>query len=231
MLVARRVPKTPNAPETQGRDKMESPLIHPNWNVVPAKITDGFSLEITSNDVVSLRAVAENLPRNTPIAITFLPGEDQAARILATKTVRELGFEPMPHFSARRIGSFAEFDTYLRSVVDEAGVRRCLVVAGDPAEPRGPFHDSSALIATGAFERAGITAIGIGGHPAGHPHMNEAQCFAVLETKCADIEWHGSPDRHAVRVRCAAIPWLAVDAAYAGHCRTGTHRRAWPCEH
>jgi methylenetetrahydrofolate reductase (NADPH) len=170
---------------------MESPIIHPNWNVVPAKITDGFSLEITANDVASLRAVAENLPRNTPIAITFLPGEDHAARILATRTVRQLGFEPMPHFSARRIGSFAEFDTYLRAVVDEAGVRRCLVVAGDPAEPAGPFHDSSALIATGAFERSGITAIGIGGHPEGHPHMTEAQCFAVLETKCADIERRG----------------------------------------
>jgi len=188
---------------------MKTPSIHPNWDVVPENITDGFSLEITARDVDSLRAVADRLPSDTPIAVTYLPGEDQAARIFATRTVRELGFEPMPHFSARRIGSFAEFDTYLRSAVDEAGVRRCFVVAGDPAESGGPFHDSSALIATGAFERAGITAIGVGGHPDGHPNMTEAQCFAVLATKCTDIENRGMAPLIVTQFGFDAQPFLA----------------------
>jgi methylenetetrahydrofolate reductase (NADPH) len=65
------------------------------------------------------------------------------------------------------------------------------IVAGDPPEPQGPFFDSSALIATGAFERAGITAIGIGGHPDGHPNMSEAECWAVLEKKVAEISARG----------------------------------------
>jgi methylenetetrahydrofolate reductase (NADPH) len=73
-------------------------------------------------------------------------------------------------------------------VVAEAGVTRCFVVAGDPPEPEGPFFDTSALIATGAFERAGIKAIGIGGHPEGHPEMSTDQCWQVLESKVAEIE-------------------------------------------
>ncbi len=73
----------------------------------------------------------------------------------------------------------------------EAGVRRCFVIAGDPPQPEGPFDDSSALIGTGAFERAGIQAIGIGGHPEGHPNMSQQQCWDVLKLKCDDIERRG----------------------------------------
>ena len=150
---------------------MAAPLIHPNWANSPEVITDGYSLEITAKDIEALRGAAALIPPETPVAITWLPGEDPEARVAAAVAVRQFGFEPMPHFSARRIRSHAEFEDYLRAVVDRAGVRRCFIVAGDPETPQGPFFDTSALIATGAFERNGIKAIGVGGHPEGHPHM------------------------------------------------------------
>ncbi len=168
-----------------------SALIHPNWDLPPAGITDGFSLEMTAKDEASLRDAAPLIPAETPIAVTYLPGEEVDARVAATIAVRELGFEPMPHFSARRITSQDDFEAYLKAVVEKAGVRRCFIVAGDPPEPQGPYFDTMALIATGAFERAGIQAIGIGGHPEGHPNMSEAECWAVLETKVREIESRG----------------------------------------
>ena len=168
-----------------------SALIHPNWDLPPAGITDGFSLEMTAKDEASLRDVAPLIPAETPIAVTYLPGEEVGARVAATIAVRELGFEPMPHFSARRITSEDDFEAYLKAVVEKAGVRRCFIVAGDPPVPQGPYFDTMALIATGAFERAGIQAIGIGGHPEGHPNMSEAECWAVLETKVREIESRG----------------------------------------
>jgi methylenetetrahydrofolate reductase (NADPH) len=168
-----------------------SALIHPNWDLPPAGITDGFSLEMTAKDEASLRDAARLIPAETPIAVTYLPGEEVDARVAATIAVRELGFEPMPHFSARRITSQDDFEAYLKAVVEKAGVRRCFIVAGDPPEPQGPYFDTMALIATGAFERAGIQAIGIGGHPEGHPNMSEAECWAVLETKVREIESRG----------------------------------------
>lgn len=170
---------------------MTKPIIHPNWSRAPERMTDGFSLEITAKDVDALRKAAIGIPKDHPIAVTFLPGEDFAARIAATKAVRDLGFEPMPHFSARRIQSRSEFEGYLEAVVKQAGVKRCFVIAGDPAESEGPFNDSMALIQSGAFERNGITAIGIGGHPEGHPNMTSEQCWDVLETKCREIEQRG----------------------------------------
>lgn len=168
-----------------------SVLLHPNWDLPPAGITDGFSLEMTAKDEASLRDAAPLIPAETPIAVTYLPGEEVDARVAATVAVRELGFEPMPHFSARRITSEDDFEAYLKAVVEKAGVRRCFIVAGDPPEPQGPYFDTMALIATGAFERAGIQAIGIGGHPEGHPNMSEAECWAVLEAKVREIESRG----------------------------------------
>ena len=168
-----------------------SALLHPNWDLPPAGITDGFSLEMTAKDEASLRDAAPLIPPETPIAVTYLPGEEVDARVAATVAVRELGFEPMPHFSARRITSEDDFEAYLQAVVEKAGVRRCFIVAGDPPEPQGPYFDTMALIATGAFERAGIQAIGIGGHPEGHPNMSEAECWTVLETKVREIESRG----------------------------------------
>ena len=170
---------------------MKTPVIHPNWDRAAINMVDGFSLEITARDVDSLRAAAPGIPPETPIAVTFLPGEDRQARIAAIKAVRDLGFEPMPHFSARRIESVQAFEAYLAAAVEEAGVRRCFVIAGDPSNPEGPFFDSSALIASGTFEKMGITAIGIGGHPEGHPNMSEAQRWGVLEGKCAEITRRG----------------------------------------
>ncbi len=166
-------------------------LIHPNWARAPEGITDGFSLEMTAKDIESLRDAAPLIPKDTPVAVTFLPGEEAGPRIAAAVAVRELGFEPMPHFSARRILAREELDSYLKAVVEQAGVKRCFIIAGDPPEAEGPFSDSSALIATGAFEAAGIQAIGIGGHPEGHPNMTTEQCWDVLKSKTADIEARG----------------------------------------
>jgi methylenetetrahydrofolate reductase (NADPH) len=166
-------------------------LIHPNWDRPPAGITEGFSLEMTAKDIAALREAAPLIPPETPVAITFLPGEDAKARIEATLAVRALGFEPMPHFSARRITSALEFEHYLYAVVARAGVRRCFVVAGDPPEPQGPFSDSMALIGSGVFEGAGVKAIGIGGHPEGHPIMSPEQCWAVIDEKVAAITARG----------------------------------------
>ncbi|BBD97062.1 methylenetetrahydrofolate reductase [Sphingobium amiense] len=170
---------------------MSASMIHPNWERPPVHMMDGYSLEITAKDVDALAQASAAILPETPVAITFLPGETLEARVDAARQVRALGFEPMPHFSARRLVSGDDFETYLATVVREAGVTRSFVIAGDPAEAAGPYSDSMALIRTGAFERAGIRAVGIGGHPEGHPNMTAEQTFEVLVAKCREIEDRG----------------------------------------
>ncbi len=170
---------------------MTIPVIHPNWARVAASMTDGYSLEMTAKDRPALSEAAARIAPETPVAITFLPGESMDARIAAAADVRALGFEPMPHLSARRIASHAELEQTICRTVAEAGARRAFLVAGDPPVPAGPFVDTMALLRTGVFEENGITAIGIAGHPDGHPAMDEAACWAALKQKRHEITQRG----------------------------------------
>lgn len=151
---------------------------------------NAFSLEVSAKAMPALRAEAARIPRGTVISLPWLASEDDDARLVAARMVRELGFEPMPHLSARRIGSHAALERFLERAASEAGVTRCLLVAGD-ATPAGPFADSASIIQTGLLEHFGIKVVGIGGHPEGHPVMSADDRWQVLGRKCQAIEARG----------------------------------------
>lgn len=184
------------------------PIIHPAWLRPPEGITDGYSLEMTAKDRPALREAAGQIAPETPIAITFLPHEDMDARIAAAAEVRALGFEPMPHLSARRIASYEELEQIVRRTVAEAGARRFFLVAGDPPVPAGPFADTMSLLATGLFEKNGVQAIGIAGHPEDHPAMDEAERWSVLEEKRAEITSRGMATLIVTQFSFDAAPFL-----------------------
>ncbi|OYY90332.1 MAG: 5,10-methylenetetrahydrofolate reductase [Sphingomonas sp. 28-66-16] len=187
-----------------------SSALHPDWAVpTPTMITDGYSLEITAKDIDALRAAAPAIAERTPVAITFLPGETMDARIAAAVAVRALGFEPMPHLSARRIGSLAELEQIVARTTAEAGAERMFLVAGDPPQPAGPFADTLSLLRTGLFERHGIKAIGIAGHPDGHPAMDTAGLWQALDDKRADIAARGMATLIVTQFGFDADPFLA----------------------
>lgn len=184
--------------------------LNPAWEqAVPGVMTDGHSLEMTAKDVDALRAAAPRIAPDTPIAITFLPGETMAARIAAAVLVRSLGFEPMPHLSARRITSHDELATIVERTTAEAGARRMFLVAGDPPVPVGPFADTLSLLRTGLFERHGVAAIGIAGHPDGHPAMQGEALWRTLEDKRAEIAARGMATLIVTQFGFDADPFLA----------------------
>ncbi|MEG0193730.1 MAG: methylenetetrahydrofolate reductase [Stenotrophomonas sp.] len=150
-----------------------------------------FSLEVSAKAMSALRAEASRVAPGTTISIPYLPSEDDTARLAAVRTARELGFEPMPHLSARRIGSREALERFIDRAVIDAGVERCLLIAGDLSTPAGPFADSTSIIESGVLQRAGIKVVGVGGHPQGHPVMAGADRWRVLERKCQRIEEQG----------------------------------------
>ncbi|WP_255601971.1 methylenetetrahydrofolate reductase [Polymorphobacter megasporae] len=172
-------------------------------------MTDGYSLEMTAKDIDALGIAAPMVAPATPIAITFLPGETMDARIAAAIRVRELGFEPMPHLSARRITSHDELTAIVERSTAEAGVRRVFLVAGDPPVPVGPFADTMSLLRTGLFERHGIKAVGIAGHPDGHPAMKTAELWAALAEKDREVIDRGMAPLIVTQFGFDADPLLA----------------------
>ncbi len=177
---------------------------------------DACSLEVSAKAMPALRAEAGRSAPGTTISIPYLASEDDEARLAAARTVRELGLQPMPHLSARRIGSQAALEHFIARAVGEAGVEQCLLIAGDLATPAGPFADSAAIIETGLLER-----VAVGGHPEGHPVMDAAGRWQALERKCQAIEARGMAPKIITQFAFDAdlvLAWLdALRARGIGH--------------
>src|SRR5882757_4521782 len=127
--------------------------------VEPQNLLAQYSMEITAKDVEALRGARHGIPSGTAISVTFLPGEDMAARVSAAAVVRSLGFEPVPHISARRVQSREELGVFLERLRQEATVERVFVVAGDPPQPLGPFNDALAVIESRQLADSGLSCV------------------------------------------------------------------------
>ena len=170
---------------------MSYAAIHPDWEKPRRNMVDGYSLEMTAKELDGLREAAPLIRPGTQVAVTFLPGEEMEQRVAAAKLVRELGFEPIVHLSARRLTSAEELDNYLSRITTEAGVKRVFLIAGDPPEPEGPFEDSLQVIESGLLEKHGITIAGVGGHPEGHPNVSKDDLWVWMERKIAALRTRG----------------------------------------
>ena len=129
------------------------------------------SLEATRPDADDVAALKSTLAPGTPVylsAVLTRPQEEvvaQAAALLAA------GLEPVPHLAVRNFASADALARFLAQLTAEAGVRKLLVIAGDRAEPAGPFRGALEAIDSGLISRYGITEIGISGYPDGHPRI------------------------------------------------------------
>jgi len=170
---------------------MSYAAIHPDWEKPRTNMVDGYSLEMTAKETEGLREAAPLIRPGTQIAVTFLPGEEMGQRVDAAKLVRELGFEPIVHLSARRLTSEEELDKYLADITREAGVKRVFIIAGDPPQSEGPYENSLQIIESGLLEKHGIEIVGVGGHPEGHPNNSAGELWDWMEKKLAAVRAHG----------------------------------------
>jgi len=152
-------------------------------------LLSNYSIEMTAKDVPRLEEAAAVIPLGTKIPVTFLPGETFEMRIAAAKRVRDLGFLPIPHISARRLNSQVELEDFLARLQQQVGTDHAFVVAGDPPQPMGPYEDALSIIRSGLLGKYGIRRVGISGYPEGHPDIgNEKLWQAKLAKQTAILE-------------------------------------------
>jgi methylenetetrahydrofolate reductase (NADPH) len=156
-------------------------------------LLNDFSLEMTGKDVAKLEEARDTIPPGTRINVTFLENEELRMRLDAAKAVKRLGCVPVPHISARRLRSREILEEYLSALQAEDACENVLVIAGDPAEPLGPFEDALAVIKSGLLQKYGVRNIGIGGYPEGHPAIPESLLWTALEGKAAALSNLGLP--------------------------------------
>jgi methylenetetrahydrofolate reductase (NADPH) len=131
-----------------------------------------FSLEITMKTDLS------TLPKVKDVYITQLPGNDFREVASKAEELADLGFNPVPHFSARSIKNLTELKEYVSRCKD-GGVKQALVIGGS-SQPIGDFHCSLQLLETGLFE--GLK-IGIAGHPDGSPDISDSDLEKAMIDK------------------------------------------------
>lgn len=153
-------------------------------------LTD-FSLEMTGKDVPALNEAAPAIPQGTRVNVTFLGNEDLAMRVAAAQAVREHGFVPVPHISARRLRSQAELEEFLAALADVGAAEHVFVVGGDPETPEGPYEDSLSVIRTGVLQQHGVREVGISGYPEGHPDIDDDVLWSALADKEAAAREQG----------------------------------------
>jgi methylenetetrahydrofolate reductase (NADPH) len=151
----------------------------------------GYSLEATrpkANDVDALKASA---PKGLRIYLSAVAGKPIDEVVAHAKAIRAAGFEPVPHLAARKFASREALAGLLAGLKSEASVRHVLIIAGDSDAARGPFASSIEVIESGLLQRNGITGIGIGGHPDGHPRIPAETLDLALSNKIEAAQQSG----------------------------------------
>ncbi len=146
---------------------------------------------MTGKDVPGLEEAAGSIPQGTKINVTFLGNEDLDMRVAAAARVKELGFIPVPHISARRIQSQDQLEEFLGRLQEVGATEHVFSVGGDPSEPEGPYPDSLSVIRTGLLPKYGVREVSIAGYPEGHPDITTDVLWRHLEDKSAALKEQG----------------------------------------
>jgi methylenetetrahydrofolate reductase (NADPH) len=148
-----------------------------------AQLARDASFEATRPSEAEIAAFAAVAPPATPVYVSAVPSRPPAEQIAIARRLHARGFEPVPHLAARNFASAMALDDFLARMVEEAGVRRLLIIGGDRDAPAGSFHHAIEVIESGLAQSRGIREIGIAGYPEGHPRVAAAEIDRALAAK------------------------------------------------
>jgi len=178
-----------------------------------AALLEDYSMEMTGKDVDKLAEARTSIPAGTRINVTFLGNEDLQMRLDAATAVVQSGFVPVPHISARRLGSQAQLEEYLAALQAVGASENVFVVGGDPATPEGPYEDSLAVIHSGVLQQHGVRSVGVSGYPEGHPDIGDPVLWKAIDGKFAVLREQQLPGMIITQFGFDVAPVLAFAAA------------------
>jgi methylenetetrahydrofolate reductase (NADPH) len=164
---------------------------HGRGHDVAAAILVDFSLGAAWREIGELEGTRSLIPPGTRVHVGFVDSEDMAMRVNTARAVKQSGFVPVPVIAARRLGSEAMLREYLAGLRASGASGSVLVVAGDPAQPRGPYPDAISVISSGILEEYGVREASVAGHPGGHPAVPAGVLWPALASKAAALEERG----------------------------------------
>lgn len=146
-------------------------------NHIPASIEISPQQAVESDDIIDL------FPQGGRVYITDVGTDTTDYLVSAAKRVRDLGYEPIPHFASRRMIGKDILEDRVARMASEAAITDVLVIGGGLDKEAGELASTMDMLETGVFERNGITHMGIAGHPEGSPDFDDDTAMEALHLK------------------------------------------------
>jgi len=147
-------------------DAVRRALLHPKYELIPLK---------------NVLDQTRFLPDGAVVTVTASPQKGMMATIDLAIELKNLGFEAIPHLSARLTADRTELEVMLKRL-DETEIRNAFVVGGDAEEP-GEFFDGLELLTAMEQIGHGLTEIGVPGYPEGHHIVDMPTITRALHDK------------------------------------------------
>lgn len=148
---------------------------------VIAELLQRSRFEVLPLDGIEER-VLEHVPRDVTLTVTVSPTKGIAATFELVERLVGHGYPVVPHLSARLVES-REHLAELMARAAGLGLRDVFVVAGDAAEPHGPYDGAPALLADMAELGHPFAEVGITGYPESHPLIDDETTIAAMFAK------------------------------------------------
>lgn len=136
-------------------------------------------------EVIPMRGVEEqlaHLPSEAVVTVTASPTKGIGATLGLAELLCAEGFEVVPHVSARLLAGRGELAEVLDRITG-LGIREVFVVAGDPAEPVGPYEGAVDLLHAMAELGHHLERIGVTGYPESHAFIPDETTVRVMNEK------------------------------------------------
>lgn len=138
-------------------------------------------------ELIPMRGVegaVEALPPGAVVTITASPTRGMEPTMQLAAQLVAAGHHAVPHLSARLVASRGHLDELLARM-DELGIVEAFVIAGDAAEPAGPYAGAVELLETMNERGHGLQDVGISGYPERHPLLDDRTTVVAMTAKAS----------------------------------------------
>ncbi len=141
------------------------------------------SIEVAPRQAIESSDLPGMFPAGTSVYITDIGTDSNETLVKAAARVRDLGYEPVPHFASRRLTTRDALEDRVKMMSERAGVRNVLIIGGGLERQAGDFSSTMEVLETGFFDKYGIKKIAVAGHPEGSPDFSEEVALQALRLK------------------------------------------------
>ncbi|MFB7287324.1 methylenetetrahydrofolate reductase [Actinacidiphila glaucinigra] len=138
-----------------------------------------------SVEIIPLKGAEEKaavVPADTTVTVTCSPKFGLLRTLNHVAAARRSGHRVVPHLAARMVEERQDLRNFVRRIND-LGVDELFVIGGDGEEPVGRFSEAAEILQElGEFDH-GLSKIGIGCYPEGHPKISDDVLFDALVRK------------------------------------------------